>query len=166
MLVTYCKREHNILRGCSTIRLGTLRSYCADDPKFLRRDAQEGHISVSKTPGVTLTGKRASEYAGLRWENIELASMAKVVRNESFPNCFIYCLSQTTPSIALARSLDPCYDDWYEITDETTFTSRLSQLLVEQIRPTDRELPSRVSFFHCGMHTVGNSVAYGERQVV
>ena len=92
--------------------------------------------------------------------------MAKVVRNESFPNCFIYCLSQTTPSIALARSLDPYYDDWYEITDEAPFTCRLSQLLAEQIQPTDLELPSRVSFSDCGIHTFGNSVAYGDRHVV
>ena len=166
LLVKYCKRVHNILRGCGTIRLGTLRSYCADDPEFLRHDTQEGQVSVSKKRGVELKGKRASEYTGLGWENIEIAPMAKVVRNETFPNCLIYCLSQATPSNALARSLDPNYDDWYEITDETSFTCRLSQLLVEQIRPIDLELPSSVSFSDCGIHTFGNSVAYGKRHVV
>ncbi len=166
MLIKYCKREHNIPRGCSTIRLGTLRSYCADDPEFLRRDAQEGHFSLSKKPGVELKGKRASEYTGLGWENIEIAPKAKVVRNESFPNCFIYCLSQSTPSIALARSIDPCYDDWFEIIDKACFISRLSQLLVEQIWRTDLELPSSVSFTDCGIHTCDNSVSYGERHVM
>ena len=166
LLVKYCKREHNIPRGCRTIRLGTLRSYCADDPEFLRRDAQEGQSSVSKKPGVELKGKRASEYTGIGWGNVEIAPMAKVVRNESFPNCFIYCLSQTTPSIALARSIDPCYDDWFEIVDKARFISRLSQLLVERIRSTDLELPSSISFADCGIHTCGNSVSYDERHVV
>ena len=66
----------------------------------------------------------------------------------------------------MARSLDPDYDDWYEITDETPFTCRLNQLLAEQIQPTDLELPSKVSFSDCGIHTFGNSVAYGDRHVV
>ena len=166
MLIKYCKREHNIQRGCSTIRLGTLRSFCAGDPEFLRHDDQEGQYELSKKPGVELKGKRASEYTGLGWENVEIAPMARVVRNESFPNCYIYCLSQTTPSIAVARSIDPCYDDWFEIVDKASFTSRLGQLLVEQIRPTDLELPSQVSFADCGIHTWGNSVSYGERHVV
>ena len=166
MLVKYCKREHNILRGCSTLRLGTLRSYCADDPDFLRRDAQEGYFSVSKKSGVELEGKKAAEYTGLGWENVAIAPMAKVVRNESFPNCYIYCLSQTTPSISLARSIDPCYDDWFEFTDVASFTSRSKQLLVEQILPTDLELPISVSFADCGILTIGNVVAYGERHVV
>ena len=166
MLVKYCRREHNMLRGCSTIRLGTLRSYCADDPDFLRRDSKEGHYRVSKEPGVALKGKKAAEYAGLGWQSIEFASGARAVRNENFPNCFIFCLSQTAPSIDLARSLDPCYDDWYEITDKSLFIGRLGQLLVEQMRPDDLELPSSVSFSDCGIHTFGNSVAYGDRHVV
>lgn len=166
MLAKYCKREHNILRECSTIRLGTLRSYCADDPNFLRGDAQEGQVSVSKKPGVELKGKRASDYTGLGWHNIEIAPMAKVVRNESFPNCFIYCLSQTVPSIDLAHSLDPCYNDWFKIIDKTCFIFRLRQLLVEQIRLADLELPSSVSFSDCGIHTFGGPVAYDDRHVV
>ena len=92
--------------------------------------------------------------------------MAKALRNESFPNCYIYCLSQTTPSIAIARSIDPCYDDWFEIIDKARFISGLHQLLVKQIRSTDLELPSHVSFADCGIHTCGNSVSYGERHVV
>ncbi|MDE0082165.1 MAG: hypothetical protein OXT72_05910 [Gammaproteobacteria bacterium] len=166
MLVKYCKREHNILRRCRTIRLGTLMSYCADDPDFLRRDPEEGHFSVSKEPGIELTGKRAAEYTGMGWDNIEIASGAKVVRSESFPNCFIYCLSQTTPSIALARMIDPCYNDWFGIVDKNGFISRLGELLIEQMRLTDLELPSSVSFSDLGIHTFYNSVAYGGRHVV
>lgn len=166
MLVKYCKRAHNILRGCNTIRLGTLRSYSADDPDFLRRDDQEGRFSLSKKPGVALKGRRATEYTGLGSQNIEIAPMARVVRNESFPNCFIYCLSQATPTIALARTLDPCYDDWFEIIDQPRFISRLHLLLGEQINPPDLELPSGVSFSNCRVYAFSGSVAYGRRHVV
>ena len=84
----------------------------------------------------------------------------------NIPNCFIYCLSQTTPTIASARTIDPCYDDWFEIADATSFISRLFQLLGKQIRPADLELPSGVSFSDCGIFVFGGSVAYGERHVL
>ena len=167
-LVKYCKREHNLRRGCRTIRLGTLGSYCADDPNFLRHDAEEGHYSVSKKPGVKLNEKRAAELLGARPGDVEIAEGAHVERHERFPNCLIFCVSQTTPSIDLARILDPCYNDWFEITDVASFTSRLIQLLGEQINPTDLEFPSGVSIADCVMHVgfFGGSVVYGERRVV
>ena len=91
--------------------------------------------------------------------------MARVVRNERFPNCFIYCLSQATPSIALARKIDPSYDDWFEITDHVPFTRRLSDLLCQQIGSTDLERPYSTSSPQWGVHTIGNTVAYGQRDV-
>ena len=127
MLVKYCKREHNIERGCSTIRLGTLRSYSEDDPNFMRFDQHEGHLNVSKAPGVELSGKKASQFTGVRG-NTELiiAGGARVTRELRFPkNCFIYCLSQATPDILLARCLDPSYDDWFTIPDTKGFISRI-----------------------------------------
>ena len=68
--------------------------------------------------------------------------------------------------ISLARSIDPCYDDWFEFTDVARFTSRSKQLLIEQILPTDLELPSSVSFADCDILSIGKAVAYGERHVV
>ena len=167
MLVKYCKREHNIARGFRTIRLGTLRSYRDEDPNFLRGDDHEGRYSVSKQPGVALKGREAAELVNVVGGNAEIAEGAKVVRHEHFPNCFIYCLSEATPSLALAHSLDPDYDDWFEITDEARFTSRLCRLFEGQIRPTDLELPSGISsFVGWGVHTIGDPVVYGERQEV
>jgi len=165
-LVKYGKRKHNILRGCTTIRLGTLKSYSADDPDFLRHDAQEGNYSVSKKHGVRLEGQKAADFTGLGWKNMEIAEGARAVRRERFPSCYIFCLSQTTPSLTVARRIDPCYDDWFEITDGARFTCRLNQLLKEQIRPTELELTTSSSFAGWGIHTIGNSVAYGERHVV
>ena len=147
MLIKYCKREHNIARGFRTIRLGTLRSYRDDDPDFLRADDHEGHYSVSKAHGVSIEGRQAAEFANVIRGNAQIAAGAKVVRHEHFPNCFIYCLSEATPSLALAHSLDPDYNDWFEIADQAGFTSRLCRLFSEQIRPTDLELPSGVSSF-------------------
>lgn len=92
--------------------------------------------------------------------------MAKVVRNEVFPNCFIYCLSQATPSIDLARKIDRCYDDWFEITDHVRFTLRLSELLGAHIRATDLQLPYGTSSPQLHVHTIGHTVAYGQRDVV
>ena len=167
MLVKYCKREHNIARGFRTIRLGTLRSYRDDDPNFLRADDHEGRYCVSKEPGVALKGREAAEFANVVGGNAEIAEGAQVLRHEHFPNCFIYCLSKATPSLALAHSLDPDYDDWFEIADEARFTSRLCRLFNEQIRPTDLELASgKSSLSGWGVHTIGDPVAYGERQEV
>ena len=167
MLVKYCKREHNIARGCRTIRLGTLRSYRDDDPNFLRADDHEGRYSVSKAHGVALKGREAAEFANVVGGSAEIAEGAKAVRYEHFPNCFIYCLSEATPSLALAHSLDPDYDDWFEIADQARFTSRLCRLFSEQIRQTDLELPSGISSFAgWGLNTIGNPVAYSERQQV
>ncbi len=167
MLVKYCKREHNIARGFRTIRLGTLRSYHDDDPNFLRADDHEGRYSVSKEHGVALRGREAAEFANVVGGNAEIAEGAKAVRHEHFPNCFIYCLSKAPPSLTLAHSLDPDYDDWFEIADEARFTSRLFRLFTEQVRSTDLELPSGISSFpDWKVLTIGDPVVYGERQEV
>ena len=149
MLVKYCERKYNIERGCSTVRLGTLRSYSRDDPNFLRFDQHEGHLDVSKKPGVKLRGTEASEFTGIVVRgNTEMiiAGGARVTRQLRFPkNCFIYCLSQAAPDIRLARRLDPKYDDWFEIRDKARFICRLGKSLFEQLGVDDLELRSNVS---------------------
>ena len=104
---------------------------------------------------------------GAREGDIKVAREATVERYESSPNCFIYCLSQTMPSLDLGHSLDPCYDDWFEITDLAGFTSRLIQLLGEQINPTDLVLPSGVPIadYSIRVGVFGGSVVYGKRNV-
>ena len=172
MLVKYCRREHNIERGCSTIRLGTLRSYSEDDPNFLRFDPQEGHIDISKRHGVELRGEKASQFTGIVRGNTELiiAGGARVTRKLRFPkNCFIYCLSQSIPDIQLARSLDPDYDDWFTIPDRERFISRIQRSLLKQLRFDDLELRADVSFEYLkgiGMHVFGGSVSYDGRHAI
>ena len=149
MLIKYCRREHNIERGCRTIRLGTLRSYSRDDPSFLRFDQQEGQLDVSKKPGVELSGAKASDFTGILVRGnteMTIAGGACVTRQLRFPrNCFIYCLSQSAPDIRLARGLDPDYDDWFAIPDKVRFISRLQKSLVEQLGFDDLELRPNVS---------------------
>ena len=148
VLVKYCRSQHNIERGCSTVRLGTLRSYSRDDPSFLRFDQQEGHLDVSKRSGVELRGAKASEFTGIVRGNTEIviAGRARVKRQLRFPgNCFIYCLSQSAPDIQLARSLDPNYDDWFVIPDKERFISRLKKSLFAQLKFDDLELRPNVS---------------------
>ena len=163
MLVKYCKRVHNIARGFRTIRLGTLRSYRADDPDFLRHDDQEGYYGVSKKLGVALKGREAAEFANVVGGNAEIAEGAKAVRHEHSPNCYIYCLSAATPSLDLAHRIDPAYDDWFEIADVTSFRTRLWRLLCEQMQPTDLDQPSGKSFDVGRIYCYSGPVAYGER---
>ena len=170
MLVKYCGTEHNIEKGCGTIRLGTLRSYSKDDSNFLRFDQQEGHLDVLKKPGVEFSGATASEFTGIVVrENTEIAieAGARVTRQLRFPkNCFIYCLSQATPDIRLARSLDPDYDDWFVVPDKVRFISRIQSSLDEQLQFDDLELRPNVPFEYLKgirMYAFSGSVSYDGR---
>ena len=171
MLVKYCEHQFNIERGCSTVRLGTLRSYRKDDPNFLRFDQKEGHLDVSKKSGVELRGAKASEFTGIEVRGnteISIAGGARVTRQLRFPrNCFIYCLSQAAPDIRLGSCLDPKYDDWFEIRDKERFISRLGKSLFGQLGVGDLELRSNVSSEYLPtsihMYPIHGPVSYGGR---
>ena len=43
-IVKFCKKEHNISKGCNTLQLGTFKYYRDMDPSFSIADEKEGFI--------------------------------------------------------------------------------------------------------------------------
>ncbi|MBT1707627.1 hypothetical protein KK062_05305 [Fulvivirgaceae bacterium PWU5] len=116
-LIKYCKTEHNLLKTCTTLRLGTLtdfrENYTGEDD-FIN-DAMEGRGStVDKSGNIYINGFIV-------------------------PNCYIFCVSTKTVDVSVEKDFDPNYNDYYVIDNIRHFGNAIAFLLYHQLLPTDLE---------------------------
>lgn len=95
MIAKYCKKEHNILNGCQTIKLGTLREYRKNYPGFTIQDEEEGLAGFKSKPGerVVIDAKDADKIGlGLKKGTITFKARpsADGMFAQEFPNSYYF----------------------------------------------------------------------------
>ena len=145
LLFKYCKKEHNLARGCKQIRLGTLRGYAKGDPKFCITDPKEGvyKITNDESKNVVIESESLTRLSsgGIVGGRAVIENGAKINIHHNFPNCYIFCLANTVvPSLEIAKQLEASYDDWYVIFDINKFIKYSAQLLIDQIQTCNLDL--------------------------
>jgi hypothetical protein len=123
--VKYCKTEHNIVKGCRYLQIGTAQYY-KDVENTAIKDRQEGIVIEEFTPDKKIViGKPIKGYLddGIYFD---VGSMIHI--EYDLPLVYMFCCSQTTePSIEKAKLFD--YDDYYEIHDINGFSEQITGIL-------------------------------------
>lgn len=170
MFYKFCKKEHNIAKGCSTVFLGSLQLYADDDPNFLRCDFNEGSIKiVNEGKKLTLDQDQLESISSSQvlGTGIEVAEGGNITIHRQLQNCYIYCLSENlTPSIEKAQSLDPTYNDWFCIDNIDNFIDSTVGQLMKQLSLGDLEIDSSKtidSLQNCSIKVIHRPVSYEGR---
>src|SRR5688500_1425464 len=135
-LIKFCKSEHNLVRGCTTIRLGTTSYF---------RDLEASNELADDTEGVGVHNQNWRSGTYIESNNTVFVEMH---------NSYIFCASMDN---------DPKfegYEDKYYINDHGKFGQILQRVIASQLKGTDLEvniLPKRL-----GIQFLGNPVTYGK----
>lgn len=139
-LVKFCKPEYNILKGCHTIRFGTLEYYRDLDPSFAIADENEGKDSIhvkslqsDTAPSESiefLKGNGLVVKGNFHFQSCDILN--------EFPNCFVWCCSRVSQPVSLeqGKQFDAEYTSFYKIPNATRFAGRLGQLLKDSLKKT------------------------------
>ena len=145
MFIKFCESKYNLAKDCQTIALGTLQYYADDSPDFLRHDYNEGCFEVKnegapiQIDGQSLNSLTAGSVVALNGAYFGQGS--NFTGEFQFPNCYMFCFSQDlSPSIEMAKKIDPAYDDWYLIHDLEKFINHTAELLLKQLKLSDLEI--------------------------
>lgn len=113
--VKFCKEEHNIIKGCQTLHLGTLEYYRNLDPKFSIADSNEGVASTF----------------GDKYGN-------KIVNSFLPENCYIFSLSKKDYEVS-SNPFDKEYNSKYYLWSSSinNFIKRLGYLLSNTLTVED-----------------------------
>lgn len=149
MLIKYCEAKHNLAKECTTIGLGTLQSYADDDPNFLRHDCREGAFTIANNGvAVEIDGQSLAKLTSgsfISPNGMSVEDGGRFSAKFQFPNCYIFCLSQSLPNKSIGEKIDKAYDDFYCITDIRKFILCAGNLLRNQLSVSDFELSENVS---------------------
>ena len=138
----HCKENHNIAKGCKTIRLGSLQEYREMDAKFDIADQWEG-ISKAGTNGdhITFSGEDLSkpEMSGPIITVGPNATKGTFTINGSMtvniPNVHIFCVSYNDVNNSFSE-----YNSKYTIPDPEKFAAELLRLYIQQLKISDLEI--------------------------
>jgi hypothetical protein len=130
-LVKYCKDEHNILKSCPTLRLGTFQYYREINPSQEIADETDGQERVSVKSYIPKNAsKEAKEYFG---NNVFISNSTCYA---NFPNSFMFCTSLNNgENRKNARRIDSSYNSFYYITNPIIFSDKLANLLIGSFKP-------------------------------
>ena len=124
-VIKYCKEQHNLLRNCTTVRLGTLedfrKNYKGEDD-FINDD-KEG------------IGSRLDSRNNL------------VYNSPIIPNCYIFCVTFLSVDQNIEKDFDPDYNSYYVIDNVNIFSEILTLLLEQQLSISDFQNPRVVEDF-------------------
>lgn len=122
------------MKGCQTLRLGTLFDYAAQDPEFApwadpnegtRKGSLEGNfIGDELKPFGIVSGKGGLSFRNCRYSNRSL-------------NCYMFCtsLDPSNPGIY------PTYDSCYQIFNPAAMAAIITDLLWQQLAFNNLDVP-------------------------
>lgn len=137
-LVKFCKKKHNILDKCRTIRFGTFEYYRKLDPSFAIADETEGKDSL-EINSVNTSNASPEAIAALAPINpVSNIKISNIRLNVTFPNCYIWCCTRLREPVTADHGsrFDPEYDSFYKIPNATRFAEYLLSLLMTNITRT------------------------------
>lgn len=145
-LAKFCPPEFNILKGCNTIRLGTLFDFRNEENEKLRDDG-EGTFSYSiDFPRLTKVSSDWLEAFNIDGEgnvdigHMEIRSDGYYVKNitlsGSSHNCWIYCISK---SIKSAGNISDTHQENWQIPSEKLqeLSAYIASLLFDSLTVSD-----------------------------
>lgn len=130
-VVKYCRKEHNILLGCTTIKLCSLNHYRDLDPNFSIADKNEGNET---TIVANYDSQQApSDAKALLNFGDGHIKMENCVVERHFPNSLVFCTSCDPGQNYMreAKKIDPDYNSYYLINDIYAFSSQLAHIIIE-----------------------------------
>jgi len=179
-LIKYCKKEHNIFKGCDTIRLGTLDYYREMDPSFNIADPGEATFQYTSAGNpLALSVDQMERLTDGRWTAagdpnrpfMRAEKGGNIIKQKEFPNCYIFCtcrFHELYNKKKFAHKFNPNYDSSYMITNVSLFSRDLAQILFRQFMLEDlaesdtekmKDLPI-VDIKDIGLQIYSGSVAY------
>ena len=131
----YCRHEHNLATGCTTLQLGTPQLYRRSESRVQRTDTSllvdpdESKFLVlgeSAVRGVEVHLKSGGRLGVSVGEGGEMSYSS--ITQERLPNFFMYCVATASqPNMETAKSLDRDYDDWFQIEDMDAFVDMIQE---------------------------------------
>jgi hypothetical protein len=149
-----------------------MHHFADDNPDFLRFDKYEGSFKVISQGALHIDQDAAQRLSGgaIKGAGINVASGGKIILENRFPNCYIFCLGQVdVPTIKMAREIHHTYDDWYLVTNLVQFIKRTSALLLNQLTLADIEGGEKMNMEWLrglNLSIVHRACSYDERELV
>jgi len=134
--VKFCKSGHNILRGCTTLQVGTLEYYrTMENKKGSIGDPNEGlERTIIQSYDSTITDKRTrDQLVAIHADDTSRVVVNCSIQEDICPNCYVYCLTRIgeNDGIPNGKEYDECYDSYFVINDIRAFAAELRKLTMQ-----------------------------------